>query len=61
MEPATISKPEHAIIKFGGFSIPLIGIPKDAALEDCDCCGDAFYIGDVEWNGRQYLCKKCKG
>ena len=29
-------------------------------LETCDLCGDEFSIWDIEFNGRQFLCRKCR-
>lgn len=40
-------------------NIPLIGIPADATLEECDGCHDLFPLRDLEWTGRQFLCNKC--
>jgi hypothetical protein len=51
---------QHAEVKIGDYKIPLIGIPKGAVLEFCDLCHDEFYIGDIEYNGKQFLCRKCK-
>lgn len=51
---------DHAIIEREGFKIPLIGIPPQATIDECDCCHDQFSIRDLEWNGQQLLCKKCK-
>lgn len=39
---------KHAIVPVGEYLVPLVGVPKDAALEQCDCCGDIFPL----WKGR---------
>lgn len=50
----------HAIISVGGYEIPLIGIPTEAALEECDCCGQVFPFQQLEIIGKQLLCVRCK-
>lgn len=32
----------------------------ESELEECDCCHDWFRIWDVEFDGKQFLCKKCR-
>jgi hypothetical protein len=51
---------DHATIKVGGYSIPLIGIPTDACLQECDLCHDEFGLLQVEWSGVQMLCHRCR-
>lgn len=51
---------KHASIRLGGFTIPLIGVPQDATLQECDCCHDIFPIQDIEIVGTQLLCVKCR-
>ena len=47
-------------MKLGEYLIPLIGIPKDAALETCDLCHEILPIWEVEFTGSQYLCTRCR-
>ncbi len=42
-----------------GYEVPLIGIPQDATLEICDCCGDVMGLSKAVFTGRQVLCEKC--
>lgn len=53
---------KHATVKIGDYDIPLIGIPPDATLEECDLCGYLFNLRQVQVseNGRQILCDKCR-
>lgn len=51
---------QWATVKREGFEIPLIGIPKAAVLEECELCHDEFPLGEVEFNGIQMLCVKCR-
>jgi hypothetical protein len=32
----------------------------DSRLGECDCCHDIFALSDLNFNGKQFLCKKCK-
>ena len=50
---------EHAMVKIGDYDIPLIGIPKEAGLEKCDCCGDIIGMSKSFFSGSQILCEKC--
>ncbi len=40
--------------------MPLIGVPLQASLEECDLCGDTFSLSDVTLTGAQFLCASCK-
>ncbi len=51
---------KYAMVERDGFKVPLIGIPPDAVLEECDLCHDKFPQGKVEFNGKQMICKKCR-
>jgi len=55
-----MSLEQHATVRVDGMVLPLIGIPKGATLEECALCHDEFHICDVEWTGKQMLCKKCR-
>jgi len=37
----------HATVKLGDYLIALIGIPEDAALEQCDLCHDLFPLWEI--------------
>ena len=52
---------KHAEVKISGMTIPLIGIPPEAMLEECDDCHDLFGLSDVVVgeDGR-IRCGKCK-
>lgn len=58
-----MNKPEknqkHAMVVRDGFKVPLIGIPEEAVLETCDCCGEQIGFSESTFNGKQILCKKC--
>lgn len=53
---------KHASVRVAGYVIPLIGIPRDATMNECDLCHDVFHIQDLKVNesGNQVLCKKCR-
>ena len=51
---------KHATVAVGGYEIPLIGVPQDAVLEECQCCGDRFGMSTVELIGTQFLCARCR-
>jgi hypothetical protein len=52
----------HATVKIGDYTIPLIGIPLSATEMECDLCHDIFHINDVHlmFEGKQFLCQKCR-
>ena len=50
---------DHATIEREGFTVPLIGIPPGAMLEECDCCHDDSPLSEMFICGGQVLCKKC--
>ena len=51
---------DHAIVEREGFKVPLLGIPPDAVLQECDVCHDEFALRDVEMNDAgKCVCKKC--
>jgi hypothetical protein len=53
---------KHAIVQRDGFTVPLIGIPPEATLYECDLCHNTHLVGDLELNpgGNQFLCEKCR-
>lgn len=52
----------HASVTIDGWKIPLIGLPVDATLCECDLCHDWFNIQQLEVaeNGAQLLCQNCR-
>lgn len=50
----------HAQVQRDGFTVPLIGIPKYATLEQCDCCHEWGSIRHIKFNGLQFLCLQCR-
>lgn len=44
-----------------GYTVPLIGIPREAVLEECDCCGETIGLSQSHFTGSQVLCSKCMG
>jgi len=51
---------KHATVTRDGYEVPLIGIPAEATLQECDCCHDIFPLREVELTDRGILCKKCR-
>lgn len=52
---------KYATVEREGFQVPLIGIPAEAVLQECDGCHDEFPIRELEMSGcAQVLCKKCR-
>ena len=52
---------DHAIVEREGFKVPLLGIPPDAVLQDCELCHNEYSLRDVEMtDSGQILCKKCR-
>lgn len=49
----------YATVVREGFEVPLIGIPKEAILEICDCCGEIIGLSKSVFSGSQILCEKC--
>ncbi len=44
-----------------GFKVPLLGIPPDAVLQECEVCQNEYSLRDVEMtDSGQILCKKCR-
>jgi len=50
----------HAQIKIGEFTVPLIGVDGEAVLERCDLCHDIFSIQQIRLDGTQFLCPRCR-
>lgn len=52
---------DHAIVEREGFKVPLLGIPPDAVLQECELCHEEYPLRDVEMSATgQILCKKCR-
>jgi len=52
---------DHAIVEREGFKVPLLGIPPDAVLQECELCHNEYSLRDVEiTDSGQILCKKCR-
>ena len=52
---------DHAIVEREGFKVPLLGIPPDAVLQECELCHNEYSLCDVEMtDSGQILCKKCR-
>jgi hypothetical protein len=52
---------DHAIVEREGFKVPLLGIPPDAVLQECECCHDEFSMREIEMSAAgQMLCAKCR-
>lgn len=54
-----MTMPEYATVQKDGYTVPLIGIPTEAVLDECECCHDRFPLGELTFNGTQNLCGKC--
>lgn len=52
---------QYATVEREGFTVPLIGIPADAVLDECECCHNVFPIRELMLNadGKAYYCLKC--
>lgn len=63
MNPAQPTEPptRHAMVLRDGYRVPLIGIPAEAALEECDLCHQQHALDKLTWTGAQMLCAKCAG
>jgi len=51
---------KHPTVKIGEYTIPLIGLPRDATLQECESCHRQFYIGDIIFTGKKFLCVRCQ-
>lgn len=50
---------KHATVKIGDYTIPLIGVPESASLEECDLCHDTFPLRVMVLSeAGQLLCPK---
>lgn len=52
---------DHANVERDGFKVPLLGIPPEAALQECELCYNEYPLRDVEMtDSGQILCRKCR-
>lgn len=52
---------DHALVEREGFKVPLIGIPPDAVLQECELCHEEKPLRDIELSeAGQMLCGKCR-
>ena len=52
---------DHALVEREGFKVPLLGIPPDAVLQECELCHNEYPLRDVEMSDSgQILCNKCR-
>jgi hypothetical protein len=58
-ERGSLTRSGYAIVSRDGFDVPLIGIPAEAALETCECCGEIIGLSKAVFTGTQVLCPKC--
>lgn len=50
----------HATVRIGEYTVPLIGIPKSATRQKCHHCKKSFHIADMEVDEQfRPTCKKC--
>jgi len=51
---------EHATVKVGDYTIPLIGVPKDASQQRCEGCKENFHLSEItlDTNGNP-MCPGC--
>lgn len=52
---------DHAQVDLDGFKVPLIGIPPDAVIQECDLCHNEFQLREIEMtDAGQCLCATCR-
>ena len=52
---------DHAIVEREGFKVPLIGIPPEAVLQECELCHEEKPMREIELSeSGQMLCEKCR-
>ena len=51
----------YATVIRDGLEVPLIGIPKDGVLDECQCCGEKYPFRELSFSRTgQLLCRKCR-
>lgn len=52
---------KHATVRIGEYTVPLIGIPKEATDDECAKCGRFFHLCDLELNEKgKPICLQCR-
>lgn len=52
---------DHAKVERDGFKVPLLGIPPNAGMQECESCQAEYPLRDVEMTATgQALCTKCR-
>jgi hypothetical protein len=55
------TKSEHATVRVGEYTVPLIWVPPEATEETCDKCGKKCHIGDMSLSeDMKTICPDCK-
>jgi len=49
----------HATVKIGDYTIPLIGIPPEATEDKCETCGKLFHLSELAFVDGKMICKDC--
>lgn len=50
----------HATVKLGDYTVPLLGVPPDATEETCEIRGRRCHLSEVKLDGEGYpLCPQC--
>lgn len=51
---------EYATVRLGEYTVPLIGIPKEATQEKCSRCGSPLHLADTVLDAKGHpCCKSC--
>lgn len=51
----------YATVIRDGFEVPLISVPMDAVLDECQMCGKTFPFRELRFDkNSQLLCQKCR-
>lgn len=49
------------MVNVGEFVVPLIGLPVDCRLGECECCGNEHIIDALKFSEEgQLLCPRCE-
>ena len=52
---------DHAIVEREGFRVPLIGVPPDAMMQECELCHKMKPLREVQLGeSGQLLCEQCR-
>lgn len=50
---------KHAMTTVGEYTVPMLFVPEEAALERCDLCPQELPLREIIFTGKQFLCAKC--